>query len=131
MPNHLSLKDFLLIAEAVLETPYAHLEHAVCIFRAQSSLAAPFMLIRGTLFYDDPVEQAAVCALRLIRSRPLPKGNNEVAYECMREMLVRSGLRWSGPEEDAEEIADTLKGVQEKRIGEREFVAWVRERVRA
>jgi len=131
MPNHLSLKDFLLIAEAVLEIPYAQLEHAVCVFRVQCSLAAPFMRIHGALYYDDPVEQAAICAMRLIRSQPLPKGNNAVAYECMREMLVRSGRHWSRPEENAKEITATLKGVQTEAIGEAEFVAWVRDRVRA
>jgi prophage maintenance system killer protein len=131
MPNRLSFEDFLLIAAAVLVVPYEELEQTVCVFRAQSSLAAPFARIHGVYLHPDPVEQAAICARRLIRSRPLPVGNKEIGYECMREMLVRSGYRWSRPEEDAEEIATTLKGVESGTIGEAEFVSWVRSRVTA
>lgn len=129
MPNYLSLKDFLLIAEAVLRRPYDELEQAVCVFRAQTALAAPFARVYGALLHPDPVEQAAICAIRLVRTRPLPVGNEDVAYECMREMLVRSGCHWSRPEEDAEEIADTLKGLAAGTIGEAEFIRWVRLRV--
>jgi prophage maintenance system killer protein len=131
MPIRLSFEDFLLIAEAVLGVAYDELEQTVCVFRAQSSLAAPFARVHGTFLYPDPIDQAAICALRLIRSRPLPFGNKRVGYECMREMLLLSNLVWSRPEEDAEEVAETLKSVRAGTIGEAEFLAWVRSRVRA
>lgn len=131
MDHRLRFEHFLLIAEAVLRIPYDELEQAVCVFRAQSSLAAPFARFEGTYLYCDPVDQAAICALRLIRSRPLPMGNKRVAYECMREMLLLSGCRWSRPEEDAEEVEATLRGVEAGTIGEDGFLAWVRSRVRA
>lgn len=131
MDNRLTFKHFLLIAEAVLQVPYDELESVVCVFRAQSSLAAPFARVRGTFIYSNPIDQAAICARQLIRSRPLPFGNKRVGYECMREMLLLSGLVWSRPEEDAEEVAETLKGAKAAMIGEAEFLAWVRSRVRA
>jgi prophage maintenance system killer protein len=129
--SRLTFEHFLLIAEAVLRLPYDELERAVCVFRAQSALAAPFARVQGTFLYPDPIDQAAICARQLIRSRPLPFGNKQVGYECMREMLLLSGLVWSRPEEDAEEVAETLKGVQAGTIGEAEFLTWVRSRVTA
>jgi prophage maintenance system killer protein len=131
MESRLTFEHFLLIAEAVLRVPYDELESAVCLFRAQSALAAPFARIQGTFFYPEPVDQAGICARQLIRTRPLPFGNKRVGYECMREMLLLSGLVWSRPEEDAEEVAETLEGVQAGTIGEEEFLAWVRSRVTA
>ena len=128
MESRLTFEHFLLIAEAVVRVPYDELESAVCVFRAQSALAAPFARIQGTYLYPDPIDQAAICALRLIRSRPLPFGNKRVGYECMREMLLLRGFVWSRPAEGAEEVAGTLKGVEAGAIGEAEFLAWVRSR---
>ncbi len=126
MQNRLSFKELLLIAEEVLSVPFDELEQTVCIFRAQSSLAAPFIRIRGVDLHPDPVEQAAICAMRLIRSRPLPVGNKAIGYECMREMLVRSGYHWLRPTEDPEEIAETLKRLETGEVSGEEFVSWVR-----
>jgi len=132
MPNNrLCLKDFLLIAEATLGVSCDELERTICIFRTQSSLAAPFVRVWGVYLFSDPVEQAAICALRIIRTRPLPTGNKKVAYECMREMLLRSGLHWSRPEEDAEEIAETLIALQARELPDAEFIRWVQSRVTA
>ena len=134
MGNRLSFNEFLLIVEAVLRVPYEELERMVCPFRASSALTAPFFRVHGTLFHTDPVEQAAICAHRIIRTRPIPWGNGsnrKVAYECMREMLLLSGHRWSRPEEEAEEVAATLKAVEAKTMDLAEFTRWVRERVTA
>lgn len=131
MEHRLTFEHFLLIAEAVLRVPYDELEGTVCVFRAQSALAAPFARIRGVFLYPDQVDQAGVCARQLIRSRPLPFGNKRVGYECMREMLLLSGLVWSRPDEDAEDVVVALKGVEAGTVGEADFLAWVRSRVRA
>lgn len=129
MRNRLSFEDLLLIAEALLGISYEELEQTVCVFRAEMALAAPFTRIFGAYLYPGPDEQAAVCALRLIRTRPFPLGNKQIAYECMREMLVRGGCLWSRPEEDAEEVAGMLKAAEAGTAGEAEFVRWVRSRV--
>lgn len=132
MPNNrLSLKEFLLIAEAVLRISYDELERAVCIFRAESALAAPFVRVCGSFFFPDPVDQAAVCAYRLIRTQPLPWGNWAVGYEAMREMLVLGERFWSHQDEDPEGVEEFLKRVEAGEVGLGEFLRWVRERVRA
>ncbi len=137
MPNNrLSLEEFLLIAEAVLRLSYYELERTVCAFRAESALAAPFARVCGAYLFPDPVEQAAICAWRLTRNRPLPlsnESNRKVAYECMREMLLLSTCRWSPPDEEAEaeDVRETFKAVESRTMDLAEFIRWVRERVTA
>lgn len=130
MRPRLSFEEFLLIAETVLHVPYEELERTVCSFRALASLAAPFARVHGAYLHPDPVERAAICALRLIGSRPLPRGNRAVAYLCMREMLLRSGYLWVRSDEDATEIAETLERLKAGEMGDAEFVCWVRSSVR-
>ncbi|HET8814496.1 MAG TPA: hypothetical protein VFM51_06025 [Solirubrobacterales bacterium] len=127
----MSLERLLLIAEERLGVPYDELEEAVCIFRAESALAAPFVRIYGVLLFPDPVDRSAICAHRLIRTRPFPLGNRLIAYEAMREMLVLGECRWSRPMEEAEDVAERLERVEAGEIGLAEFVRWVRERVKA
>lgn len=129
--DRLSFKDLLAIAEATLGVPADDLEQTVCIFRAEASLAAPFARICGADLHRDPVERAAICAVRLIRSRPFPGDNMKIGYECMREMLVRSGCRWSRQMEDADEVRGTLRRVESGAVDDAKFVEWVRSRVMA
>lgn len=131
MRDWLSFNDLMLIAEALLGVPSEILEEQVCIFRAQASLSAPFVRIRGVLFHRDPVERAAICARQLIRTRPFLSGNREIGYECMREMLVRSGYRWSRQMEDANDVRGTLERLETGEMTGTEFVRWVRLRVTA
>jgi hypothetical protein len=134
MENRLTFEHFLWIAEAVLRISYDELERLACPFRAGAALNAPFARVCGAHLFPDAVEQAAICALRLLRTRPLPlgsKSNRKVAYECMREMLVLGGCRWLRPEEDADDVAETLEGVEMGTIDLAELIRWVRERVRA
>lgn len=130
--DRLSFEHFLLIAEAALRVSYDELERVVCFFRAQSALAAPFVCVYGVHLITDPVERAAICAWLLLRFRPIPLGresNSKVAFECMREMLLLSGCRWSRPEEGAEEVGETLEGVEAGEIDLAEFIRWVRSRI--
>jgi prophage maintenance system killer protein len=130
MQNRLSLERLLLIAEAILGVPYEELENVVCVFRAESALAAPFLRVCGAYLFPDPVEQAAICAMRLIVMRPFPFGNRAIAYECMREMLVLSGFRWLRQEEEVEEVDDILRRVEAGELDQEQFVGWVRTRSR-
>jgi death-on-curing protein len=128
MSNRLDFVDFLLIAEAALGEPAEGLARIVLIPGAESALAAPFATFGGTDFYPDPIEQAAICCSRILRNHPLPDGNKRVGYECMREMLERSGLPWPRPSEDAVEIATMVERLAGREVSERDFVAWVRAR---
>ncbi len=134
MENRITFEHFLWIAEAVLRISYDDLERLACPFRAGAALNAPFARVCGTYLFPDPVEQAAVCALRLLRTHPLPlesKSNRKVAYECMREMLLLGRCRWSRPDEDADDVAETLEGVEMGTVDLAELIRWVRERVTA
>lgn len=130
MHSRLDREDLLLIAEALLEASADELERVFCEYRAMAALGAPFARLHGAYLFPDPVDQAGICAIRLIRNRPFPKGNSKIAYECMREMLIRSGYLWSRPMEDAEEIASVLNRLKSREISDAEFLRWVRSRVR-
>ncbi|MDX6635152.1 MAG: death on curing protein [Solirubrobacterales bacterium] len=121
----------MLIAEARLGVPYAELEEGVCVYRAEAALAAPFVRVYGTALFPDPIEQAAICARQLIRTKPLPCGNKAIGYEAMREMLILGECRWSRPAEEAEDVETTLERVEKGEMGQAEFVRWVRERATA
>ena len=134
MENRLTFEHFLWIAEAVLRISYDELEGLACPFRAGSALNAPFARVCGAYLFPDPVDQAAITCLQLLRTRPLPLGdrsNRMVAYECMREMLVLGGCRWSRVDEDADDVAETLEGVETGTVGLAEFIRRVRERATA
>jgi death-on-curing protein len=130
MLKRLEIADFLLIAEVVLGIEAERLARAVRLPAAEAALAAPFASLDGVPFYPDPVERAAICCARIIRNNPLPDGNKRVAYECMREMLDRSGAAWPRPREDAEEIAAKVAGLATRRVSEPDFVRWVKRRAR-
>lgn len=128
MSKRLEIADFLLIAEAVLEVKAERLARAVRIPAVEAALAAPFAALDGIPFYADPVERAAICCARIIRNNPLPDGNKRVGFECMRELLDRSGVVWPQPREDAEEIARRIEGLATGRVSEQDFVRWVKRR---
>ncbi len=130
MSDRLQLADFLLIAEAVLDTPAERLARTVLVPGAESALAAPFANFAGIDFYNEPVERAAICCSRIIRNHPLPDGNKRVGYECMREMLERGGFPWPRPSEDAAEIAGKVEALAAREVSEQEFVEWARARTR-
>lgn len=129
MSQRLELTDFLVIAEGVLGIPAEALAEVARIGGVESALSAPFASFGGVDFYEDPVERAAICCSRLVRNHPLPEGNKQVGYECMREMLERVEAPWPRPSEDAKEIALTIDTLASSSISEREFVAWVKRRV--
>lgn len=128
MDNRLSFERLLLIAEARLGVPYFELERAVCPFRAESALTAPFARICGACLFPEPVDQAAICAMQLIRNRPFPFGNRLIGYEAMREMIFLGGRRWSFLDEEAEDVEDTLERLEIGGIELAEWIRWVRER---
>jgi death on curing protein len=129
MEDQLELAEFLLIAEAILEVPARDLARVTSIPLTESALAAPFASFSTFDFYEDPAERAAICCSRIIRNHPLPDGNKRVGYECMREMLERSGIEWPRPSEDAISIAIVIEGLAAKIVSEQDFIRWVKLRI--
>jgi|ERR1700709_351011 len=128
MSDRLEFTDLVLIAESFLGESAENLSRVILIPSAESALAAPFATFDGIDFYEDPAERAAICCSRIIRNHPLPDGNKRLGYECMREMLERSGIPWPRPSEDVDEIVSTIEGLAARTVSERDFVSWVRRR---
>lgn len=131
LENKLEFKKLISIGETLLKEPAAELEDTVCVFRAEAALAAPFMRVRGTDFFTDPVEQAFICAREIVRYRPFLRGNREIAYMAMRQMLLLSRYGWLPRSDDSTEIPKKMKQLQRKEISDAAFLAWVRGRVKS
>jgi death-on-curing protein len=119
----LTIADFLLIAEAVLEIDAECLKYAADLGAAESALAAPFAGFGDTDFYSDPATKAAILCSRIVRNHPLPDGNKRVAYLAMREFLARNGIEWGRT--GVEETVDVIERLAAREIGEADFAAWV------
>ncbi len=91
---------------------------------AEEALTAPFGGPDEFVLYSDPVHEAALCCVELIRRRPLRQDNKRVAYKCIEEMLVR--YPWAHFDADPKEIAAMLDGLGDESKDEDEFVDWVR-----
>ncbi|HEY1853222.1 MAG TPA: hypothetical protein VGG40_01425 [Solirubrobacterales bacterium] len=126
MEDRLDLTDLLLIAEAELGVPAEQLQHCIPLGVAEAALAAPFLTVGGTRVYRDPVERAAICCSRIVRSRPFAASNAAIAYECMREMLGRAGVSW--PRLEAAAISAIVEKLGRHEVSEEEFVRWVQMR---
>lgn len=129
MGDRLGLLDLLLIAEWVLGEPAGRLQRSVSFPAAESALAAPFANFNGVEIFPDPVQRAALVCSGIIRHQPFPRGNQWIAFECMREMLERDGFLW--PLEAGAEIAGMVNALAEGSLSEEDFVSWVSARVRA
>jgi death on curing protein len=123
----LTIADFLLIAEAVLDIDADRLAHVADLGAADSALAAPFAGWGDADLYPDPAVKAAVLCSRLIRNHPLPDGNKRVAYLAMRELLARNGYEWIRPDDD--ETAEMVERLAACDVSEEAFAAWVAEHV--
>jgi death on curing protein len=125
--DELTVADFLLIAEAVLDIDAERLAHVADLGAADSALAAPFAGWGDADLYPDPSVKAAVLCSRLVRNHPLPDGNKRVAYLAMRELLARNGYEWIRPDDD--ETAEMVERLAASDVSEEDFAAWVAEHV--
>ena len=126
MQGRIGMGDLFLIAEAVLGEPAARLHREVSLWRVESALAAPFTKIGGVDLYPDPVGRAAICCSRLVRNAPFLRGNREIAYLCMQELLGRAGFSWSPSAEGAPEVDEAIRALEAGTLSEEEFVSRVR-----
>jgi death on curing protein len=123
----LTVADFLIIAEAVLDIDAERLAYATDLGAAESALAAPFAGSGDTESYPEPAVKAAVLCSRIVRNHPLPDGNKRVAYLAMRELLARNGHQWMAPE--ADDTVTMIEGLAARNISEEDFAAWLADHV--
>lgn len=126
MYERLVVGQVLLIAEDVLGEPAERLHATISLWRIEAALAAPFVILGGTEVYPDPLERAAICGALLVRNRPFPRGNKQIAYLVMREMLERGGVPWPLSGQSQGEFEDLLAELERGRLSEEEFVAWMK-----
>lgn len=94
----------------------------------ESALARP----RQLYAYGDPApdlcDLAAALAYGLARNHPFLDGNKRTAHVAYRTFLELNGAALAATDE---EKYVTMLALAEGKLGEREFAAWLRERVRA
>ena len=129
----LTIEDLLLIAEAVLGVPAEALAPATRLASAAAALADPVARDRD---HDREREtaladEAAGLCVRLVRARPLPRGNEQVALVAMLELVARNHGIWVVPNGGEKEIATTISCLGSGELSDAAFAAWVRAHVKA
>jgi len=94
------LADFLLVAEAVLQTPAKKIAEESNLHLADSALHAPAARFAGEDFYPDFATKAAVLCAHLIKNHPLKDGNLQVALVATIEFCGRNDFIWSRHPDD-------------------------------
>jgi death on curing protein len=132
--DYLELADFLLIAEAVLQTPAKEIAQDSMLNLADSALHAPRARFVGEDFYPDFPTKAAVLGTHLVKNHPLKDGNVQVALVATIEFCQRNGYRWSPPpgDEDGEETANLFLDLAAAPMSDalvRDLARWIADRI--
>jgi death-on-curing protein len=132
--DYLELADFLLIAEAVLQTPAKEIAQDSSLNLADSALHAPRARFVGEEFYPEFPKKAAVLGAHLVKNHPLRDGNVQVALVATVEFCARNGFRWTPPpsDEDGEATADMFLRLAATPISDEvidELAGWIAERI--
>jgi prophage maintenance system killer protein len=132
--DYLELADFLLIAEAVLQSPAKQIATDSNLNLADSALHAPRARFVGEEFYPDFPTKAAVLGAHLVKNHPLRDGNVQVALVATIEFCARNGLAWSPPpgDEDGEETANVFLGLAASPITDtmiEDLAVWIAARI--
>jgi prophage maintenance system killer protein len=98
--DYLELADFLLVAEAVLQTPAKKIAEEANLHLADSALHAPAAQFAGEDFYPDFARKAAVLCAHLVKNHPLKDGNTQVALIATIEFCGRNDVIWHPPTDD-------------------------------
>lgn len=132
MIEYLSLADYLLIAEAVLEIEAEVLAFSVNLHLADSALNAPAAAFDGHEAHPTFAAKAAVLCCRLCNNHPLPDGNKRAAYLSLREFVARNGYEWHPPADDGLDGDETVKviwGIAAGTMTEQELTQWIEQRI--
>jgi len=132
--DYLELADFLLIAEAVLQTPAKEIAKDANLNLADSALHAPMARFVGEEFYPEFPTKAAVLGAHLVKNHPLRDGNVQVALVATVEFCARNGFQWSPPprDEEGEETAKVFLTLAAAPINDTvigELAHWIAERI--
>lgn len=130
MPQRIELWDFLLIAEIHTGMDAGQLARIPRVFSlAEAALAAPFAGFGEHEAFPAIHEKAAVYCSRIVTYHPLPDANKRTAYDVMREFVDRNGLSFAHPPTGLDGTAQAIEDLAANMLAERDFIAWVFERV--
>ena len=128
------LADYLLVAEAVLQTPARRIAQDSNLHLADSALHAPAARFAGQDFYPDFATKAAVLCAHLVKNHPLKDGNTQVALVATIEFCGRNDHLWSRPpgDEDGEMTASVLTDLAAAELTDatiEELARWIAQRI--
>lgn len=127
--QYLELGDYLIIAEALLDTPAEDLARLDRIGLAESALAAPAAGFGDVEAYPDFTAKAAVLCWHLVKNHPLPDGNKRAAFLSLIEFVERNGRIWERAPDDPDETDRIIRGVAAGTISRDELGVWIRSRI--
>ena len=129
--RRIELPDFLIIAELHTRIHANRLARITRVVNlAEAALAAPFARVAERALFPAVHEKAAVYCSRIARYHPLPDGNKRAAYDVMREFLERNEVEFEHPPDGLDATAQAIEDLAAHVLAERDFIAWVGERVR-
>jgi death-on-curing protein len=123
--RYLTLAEALIIAEAVTGLEATTLARASRLELLDSALHAPEAGFGEVEFYPDPIDKAAVLAVRIARNHPLPDGNKRLAWQALTVFLALNGWTLKVPTGDA---VSAVFAVAAGDMNEEALAAWLRER---
>jgi death-on-curing protein len=128
--QRIELGDFLVIAElhtGIDAHQLARIPRVVQL--AGAALGAPFAGFGDFEAFPSLAEKAAVYCSRIVRYHPLPDGNKRTGYDVMREFIDRNDATFTHPAEGLDATAEVIENVAAALLPERDFIAWVRDRL--
>jgi prophage maintenance system killer protein len=121
-----SVDDFVELACAVSQEPPETVRRLPRLPLVEAALDAPFTCVDGAEECPTRTEQAAVLLERLAQHRPLPDGNERVAFLLMVRFLDANGIAWGSPATDADfTMVERIGAGDERRA---DVIRWIASR---
>lgn len=93
-----------------------------------SAVAQPLMTFAGRDLYPTLADKAAALAFSLIKNHPFVDGNKRIGHAAMETLLVLNGLEIEAGVDEQESL---ILGLAAGSLNRNQFVAWVKDHVRA
>ncbi len=123
--RYLTLAEALIIAEAVTGLEATTLARASRLELLDSALHAPEAGFGEVEFYPDPIDKAAVLAVRIARNHPLPGWQQETRLAGPHPV---SRLEWVELKVPTGDAVSAVLAVAAGELNEEALAAWLRER---